>query len=107
MLHYGTGENISFQMGGPFAGSGTPSKIDYITLLVANWKGAESPYTQDVEVEKASVNSKVGFQIDVNQLENRTAFQAKNVGGKITVYAYGDKPTVDYTFQVTIEEVIA
>ena len=94
-------------MEGPFAGGGTSGKLTEITLPVANWKGAESPYSQVVEVEESSVNSKVGFQIDVNQLVNRTAFQAKNVGGKITVFAYGDKPTVDYTFQATIEEVIA
>lgn len=106
-LQYGTGEHITIAMEGPFAGGGMASKLTSITLPVANWKGAESPYTQVVDVPEVSVNSKVELQLDVSQLVNRTAFTATNVGGVVTVKATGDKPTIDYTIQATIMEVVA
>lgn len=107
-LEYGTGENITFQMEGPFAGGGGVSaKLTEISLPAANWKGAESPYSQVVEVAEVSVNSMVMLQLDVDQLVNRIAFTAINSGGVVTVYATGDRPTIDYTIQATIMEVVA
>ena len=107
-LQYGTGEHITFTMEGPFAGGGGVSaKLASITLPVANWKGAESPFSQIVDVPEVSVNSMVKLQLDVDQLVNRTAFTAVNAGGVVTVYATGDKPTIDYTIQATIMEVVA
>lgn len=109
---YGTGENITFRMEGPFAyGGGTSAKLTEITLLAANWKGAESPYSQVVEVKEVSNNSMVNLQPSVEQLEifhdKDIAFTTENEGGVITVYAVGDKPTNDYTIQATIMEVVA
>lgn len=107
-LQYGTGEHITFEMDGPFAGGGGVSaKLTEITLPEANWKGAESPFSQVVDVPEVSVNSMVKLQLDIDQLVNRTAFTAVNSGGVVTVYATGDRPTIDYTIQATIMEVVA
>ena len=108
---YGEGGSISVQMAGPFGGGGTSAKITYITLRAADWKGAESPYSQVVAVDAVSVNSMVNLQPNVEQLENfrnkELALTTENDGGVVTVFAIGDKPTEDYTIQATILEVIA
>lgn len=111
-LAYGTGGNVSVKMAGPFASGGSSSvKLTEITLPAANWKGAESPYSQVVTVEGASVNSKVDLQPSVEQLEifhdKDIAFSTENDGGVVTAYAIGDRPTNDYTIQATITEVVA
>lgn len=111
-LAYGTGGNITVKMAGPFSGGGGSSvKLTEITLPAANWKGAESPYSQVVTVEGVSVNSMVDLQPSVEQLEifhdKDIAFSTENDGGVVTVYAIGDRPTNDYTIQATITEVVA
>lgn len=109
---YGTGEIITFDMEGPFAGGGGVSaKLTEIYLPAENWKGAESPYSQVVEVAEVSLNSMVNLQPSVEQLEifhdKDIAFTTENEGGVVTVFAIGDKPTSDYTIQATIMEVVA
>ena len=110
-LQYGSGGGISVAMAGPFGGSGAAVKLTQITLLAANWKGAESPYSQVVAVEGVSVNSKVDLQPSVEQLEifhdKDIAFSTENDDGVVTVYAIGDKPRNDYTIQASIMEVVA
>ena len=111
-LQYGQGGGITVSMAGPFGGSGGAGvKLTAITLPAANWKGAESPYSQEVEVEGVTVSSKVDVQLSTEQMDifqNRIiAFQAVNSGGIITLYAYGGKPDTDLTLQVTISEVLA
>lgn len=108
-LDYGTGGNYKVSMAGPFGSSGASVKVTEVTLLAANWKGGESPYSQVVTVEGVSVNSMVNLQPSVEQLEifhdKDIAFTTENEGGTVTVYAIGDKPTNDYTIQATIMEV--
>ena len=99
-------------MAGPFGSvGGTSVKLTNIALPAANWKGAESPYSQVVNVDGVSVNSKVDLQPSVEQLEifhdKDIAFSTENDGGVVTVYAIGDRPTSDYTIQATIMEVVA
>lgn len=110
-LQYGSGGGISVAMEGPFGGSGTAVKLTEVTLLASAWKGAESPYSQVVDVKDVSVNSMVSLQPSVEQLEifhdKDIAFTTENDGGVVTVYAIGDKPTNDYTIQATITEVTA
>ena len=110
-LQYGAGGSFTVKMEGPYGGSGTSVKLREITLLASAWKGGESPYSQVVAVEGVSVNSKVDLQPSVEQLEifhdKDLAFSTENNGGVVTVYAIGDKPTNDYTIQVTIIEVVA
>lgn len=111
-LDYGTGGNVTVQMEGPFGGKGgTSAKLAEIELPAENWKGAESPYSQVVNIDGVSVNSKVDLQPSVEQLEifhdKDIAFTTENDGGVVTVYAIGDRPTSDYTIQATIMEVVA
>ena len=87
----------------------TPSKIGYVDLLASGWVGEDSPYSQVVVVTGATENSQVDLTPSVEQLaifhEKDLAFVTENDGGVITVYAIGQKPTNDYTIQVTITEV--
>ena len=82
-----------------------------VTLLAGNWVGDTSPYSQTVVIEGVGPMSKVDLQPTIDQLaifhEKDLAFTAENDGGSITIYAVGDKPSRDYTLQVTITEVVA
>lgn len=108
-LQYGAGGGITVAMEGPFGGSGAAVKLAQVTLRAADWKGAESPYSQVVEVEGVSVNSMVNLHPSVEQLEifhdKDLAFVTENEDGVVTVFAIGDKPQNDYTIQATIMEV--
>lgn len=110
-LDYGSGGTITVNMEGPFGGSGSAVKITEVTLLAANWKGAESPYSQVVDIADISVNSMVDLHPSVEQLEifhdKDLAFTTENEDGVVTVFAIGDKPQNDYTIQVSIMEVVA
>lgn len=109
-LAYGQGRSISVMMAGPFnSGGGVAAKLARISLPVANWKGGESPYYQNVTVDGISVNSVINMQPTVEQIEmlHSTALTAVNDAGSVTVYAIGDKPTADMTFQATLMEVIS
>ena len=84
-------------------------KIAEVALLASAWVGDASPYSQVVEVEGATANSQVDLTPSIQQLaifyEKDLAFVTENEDGVVTVYAIGDKPTNDYTMQVTITEV--
>ena len=111
-LEYGQGGGFEVRMSGPFGGGGggSAAKLGTITLPVANWKGAESPYSQVVSVGEVSVNSMVNLHASVEQIEmmriKRIAMTASNEGGTVTVYAIGNKPDTDMTVQASVTEVI-
>ena len=96
-------------------GSGVPgavgvaARIDEVTILANKWVGEESPYSQVVAIGGVTENSQVDLTPSVEQLSifyhKDLAFVTENDGGVVTVYAIGDKPTNDYTIQVTITEV--
>lgn len=106
---YGQRNSIEVLMAGPFNGGGASAKKTSITLPAADWKGGESPYSQAVAVDGISVNSKVDLQPTVEQIAalHSTALMAVNDAGSVTVYAVGDRPGEDMTFQVTLTEVVA
>lgn len=89
--------------------SGGAPKIGYVTLLASAWVGEDRLYHQVVEIEGVTENSQVDLTPDVQQLlifyEKDLTFVAENEGGTVTVFAIGQKPTNDYTIQVTITEV--
>lgn len=91
-------------------GSGNIPKIGEVTLLAGAWVGENNLYHQVVEVEGATENSQVDLTPDVQQLlifyEKDLTFVTENENGTVTVYAIGQKPTNDYTIQVTITEVV-
>ena len=91
-------------------GNGKLPKIGEVTLLASAWVGEDNLYHQVVNIEGVTENSQVDLTPDVQQLaifyNKDLAFVAENEGGVVTVYAIGQKPTNDYTMQVTITEVV-
>lgn len=88
---------------------GSKPKIGEVELLASAWVGEDNLYHQVVNIEGVTENSQVDLTPDVQQLaifyNKDLAFVAENEGGVVTVYAIGQKPTNDYTMQVTITEV--
>jgi hypothetical protein len=90
-------------------GNTSAAKIGEVTLLASAWKGGNNLYSQIVSVDGVTVRSQVDLTPSVEQLvifyEKDLTFVTENDGGEVTVYAIGQKPTNDYTIQVTITEV--
>lgn len=106
---YGTAAGLTVLLAGPFGSAGAAVKLTVITLPAAGWKGAASPYAQQVSVDGISVSSMVDLQPDARQLEQlrrlELALTAVNEEGVVTVYATGDLPAEDITVQATVTEV--
>ena len=89
--------------------SGTAVRIKNITLLASAWVGSDNLYSQVVNIDGVTENSKVDITPSVEQLmvfyEKDLTFVTENDGGIITIYAIGQKPANDYVVQVTITEV--
>lgn len=88
---------------------GSAVRVGTVTLFAANWIGTESPYHQTVYLPNVTENSMVDLEPSVEQLaifhDKDLAFVTENEDGVVTVYSIGDKPTNDYTIQVSITEV--
>ena len=84
-------------------------KVATIELLASAWQGAQSPYSQVVTLTGITPTTQVDLTPDVEQLvifhDKDLAFVTENDNGTVTVYAIGDKPTNNYTMQVTLTEV--
>lgn len=89
----------------------TSARIAYVDLPSANWQIDETTgaYYQDPEIEGVTENSQVDLTPSIEQLiafyDKDLGFVTENDGGKVRVYAIGQKPLNDYTIQVTITEV--
>ena len=82
-----------------------------VKLLASAWKEESSNlYSQVVSINGVTANSKVDLNPSVEQLQifynKDITFVTENDDGVVTVYCVGQKPTNDYTMQVTITEVI-
>ena len=86
------------------------AKIGEVTLLANAWIGEASPFAQVVDIVGVTENSQVDLTPSVEQLvvfyEKDLTLVTENENGIVTVYAIGQKPTNDYTIQVTITEVV-
>lgn len=86
------------------------AKITYIKLPASEWTGSDGSYSQVVAIDGTTEYSQVDLKPSAEQLaifhEKDLALATENEGGIITVYAIGDKPTGDYTIQVSITEVV-
>lgn len=91
------------------AEGGNAPKISEAVLLASAWVSEGRLHHQVVNIEGTTENSQVDLTPSVEQLlifyEKDLTFVAENEDGIITVYAIGQKPTNDYTIQVTITEV--
>ena len=109
-IEYGTG-TLEVTLEGPFGNGANATRIVSFTALATGWKGGESPWFQTVEVPGVSAASKVDIQLRADQLqqlhEKDIAFTTENEGGVVTLWAIGDKPEEDLTFQATLTEVVA
>lgn len=89
--------------------NGASVKLGVVTLLADAWVGENNFYFQVVSIKGVTKYSQVDITPDAEQLaifyEKDIAFVTENEDGVVTVYAIGQKPTNDYTFQVTITEV--
>lgn len=87
----------------------TTVRVANVNLLAAKWVGTSNPYSQVVQIDGITEYSQVDLTPSVNQLvafyDKDLAFVTENENGVVTVYAIGQKPTNDYTVQVTITEV--
>lgn len=85
------------------------ARIGVVELLSSKWVGSGNLYSQVVTIDGVTENSQVDLTPSVEQLvifyEKDLTFVTENEGGVVTVYAIGQKPTNDYTIQVTITEV--
>lgn len=95
----------------PVSAEDADSRVTEITLYASAWTGDESPYSQVVVLDGVTKNTKVDLQPSVEQLEifheKDIAFVTENDNGVITVFVIGDRPTLDYTIQATLTEVMA
>lgn len=96
----GSGEGVT---------GGSTARIGEVILLADNWTGENNLYSQVVNIDGATENTQVDLTPSVEQLaifyEKDLAFVTENENGVVTVYAIGQKPTNDYTIQVTMTEV--
>ena len=87
------------------------ARLAGITLRASAWAGSNSLYSQVVSIPGITKYSKVDLLPSVEQLaiffNKNVAFVTENEDGVVTVYAIGDKPTLDYTMQAQITEVEA
>lgn len=86
----------------------TVSKTSTISLPASGWTAATNVYSQVVSVAGATANSKVDIYPTPEQLielqSAGIALVAVNENGVVTVYALNNKPTSDYSIQVTLTE---
>ena len=84
-----------------------------VTLLAANWQpDAENdgqhyqPVDLDVLTDKSKVNIELSKDDILIMQDKVITFNAINKNGAVQIIATGDKPTRDYTVQLSIKEVV-
>lgn len=91
-------------------GGASSARLGSVTLKSSAWKtNADGLHSQVVTIAGVTPYSKVDLLPSVEQLavfhNKDVAFVTENEDGVVTVFAIGDKPTMDYTMQVSITEV--
>lgn len=89
--------------------TGSKLTIGVVELSADKWAGSENLYSQVVTIDGVTPYSQIDLTPSVEQLvvfyEKDLTFVTENEDGIVTVYAIGQKPTNDYSIQVTIKEV--
>lgn len=84
------------------------ARVSEVVLLASAWEGEGKLYSQVVALDGITQYSQVDLKPSAEQLtlfhEKDIAFSTENEDGIVTVYVVGDKPTKDYTIQVSITE---
>ena len=89
---------------------GGSTKLREVVLLAENWQDGEAgQYYQVVDIEGVTKKSMVSLELDAKQIivmqDKVITFHAENEGGTVTIFATGDRPTLDYVLQASITEV--
>lgn len=88
---------------------GTLPKLTTINIPAFEWTGLSSPYSQTISVNGVNVNSKLDLLPNSDQFKSlqdeEVALTASNNNGVVTIFAIGNKPTIDYTMQLLITDV--
>lgn len=86
------------------------SRISTIILEANKWNEESNYWTQVTTVNGVTDKSKIDLQPTAIQIvdlqDSEIALTAENDNGIVTVYAFGNKPNIDYTMQVTLTEVV-
>lgn len=86
-----------------------PIRLANVTLLASAWAGTDNLHSQVVAIDGITEYSKVDLLPSIEQLaiffNKNVSFVTENEDGVVTVYAIGDKPTLDYTMQAQVTEV--
>lgn len=84
-------------------------RVSTITLAAANWAGSVAPYSQVVEIDTVTTDTKVELNPTVSQVvklqNDDIALMVENNGGIVTIYSFGGKPSESMVMQVTLQEV--
>ena len=84
-------------------------RIANVELAAGAWVGSSEPYSQQVNISTVTASSKVDLQPTAHQIvslqNSETSLMIENNGGTLICYAIGNKPTVNYTMQVLVQEV--
>lgn len=91
-------------------GGGSSARLGSVTIKASAWvTEADGLHSQVVTIAGVTPYSKVDLLPSVEQLaifhNKDVAFVTENEDGVVTVFAIGDKPTMDYTMQISITEV--
>ena len=110
MQQYGNAAGLTAVLAGPFGSAGESARLTQVHMPAAGWKGAISPYFQNVVIDGISENAMVTMQLEGEQIahlgESGTALYIDNDCGIATAYAIGSKPAEDLTVQVALLEVV-
>lgn len=86
-----------------------PAAVSSVTLLASAWVGEGTCHSQVVDIAGVSNTSQVDLKPSSEQMEifhnKDISFVAENEDGIVTVKVIGQRPTNDYTIQVSISEV--
>ena len=84
-------------------------RVAKIELLASAWVGTDKLHSQVVDIDGITAYSQVDLKPSAEQLavfhQKDIAFSTENEDGIVTVYVIGDRPTMDYTMEVSITEV--
>ncbi len=106
-VQYGGAESLQVRLKGPYGS--VSIRLGALTLPAEGWKGAVSPFSQELQAEGITATCKIDLQPTAEQLERMRqlgmALAAENNQGAVTVYAFGAKPREAMTIQTTVTEV--
>lgn len=104
---YGGADSLQARLKGPFGS--VAIRVVELKLSKDGWRGAVSPFSQETAVEGITASGRVDLQPGPELLEKMRlagmGFAAENDNGRVTVYAFGAKPSEELTIQATVTEV--